>query len=87
MQTIKIEVVKVNGMLVGRTFSDRWNLETLGLTSIPADRNQTVIKRLRRANVDLTFATVKGYVETELSENETLAMKPVNFFRRLLKIA
>lgn len=87
METIKIEVVKVNGKLVGRTFSDRWNLETLGLTEIPVERNQSTIKRLRRQNVDLTFSTVKGDMVAELSETETEAMRPVNIFKKLLRLA
>jgi hypothetical protein len=53
---IRIELVK----LVGRTVSDRWNLATLGLATLANDRNQTAIKRARRANPEFTFVVVRS---------------------------
>jgi hypothetical protein len=47
---IRIELVKVAGKYIGRTASDRWNLTTLGLGDLNADRNQTAIKKARRAH-------------------------------------
>jgi hypothetical protein len=45
---IVIQLVKVQGYLVGRTVSDRWNLESIGMAPMRDDRNQTAVKRLRR---------------------------------------
>jgi hypothetical protein len=55
-----INLVRVGDKLVGRTFSDRWNLAQLGFTHLSYSRNQMDIKRLRRANPDFMFATANG---------------------------
>jgi hypothetical protein len=54
---IGIKLVRVGGVLVGKTASDRWNMLQLGLGhAITADRNQAAIKRLRREwGSDFTF--------------------------------
>lgn len=61
MNAIKIEVVNINGRLVGRTFSDRWNLAQLGYTHLDWSRNQTAMKKFRREfGHEFTITTVKG---------------------------
>ncbi len=42
-------LVRVGDRLFGATMSDRWNLMQLGIGPIAYDRNQTAVKRLRRA--------------------------------------
>lgn len=46
---LRIELVRVGNRLVGRTVSDRHNLMVFGVGPIAYDRNQTVVKQLRRA--------------------------------------
>ena len=54
---IKIEFTLVAGRLVGRTESDRWNLATFGIVSIPYDgRNQAALKRFRRRFASSKYA-------------------------------
>lgn len=49
MNTITIELVAVNGRLIGKTASCRWNLAMLGLDNLIDDgRSQASIKRARR---------------------------------------
>ncbi len=49
MDSIRIELVAVNGKLVGKTASCRWNLAMLGLTDLEDDgRSQASLKRARR---------------------------------------
>jgi hypothetical protein len=55
-----IQLVNINGRLVGRRFQDRWNLAQLGHDYVTHDRNQTGIKRLRRLFSDFKFSTVRG---------------------------
>jgi hypothetical protein len=46
---IRIELVSVDGMLIGRTASDRWNLSVLGLGDLEDDgRSGASLKRARR---------------------------------------
>jgi hypothetical protein len=62
MNGIKIEIVVVNGRLMGRTFSDRWNLEMLGFGFPTYSRNQGAIKKMRRFHTSegFAFSLVKG---------------------------
>ena len=46
---IQITLVRVGDVLVGRTVSDRFNLQQFGVTSVTCDRNHAAVKRLRRA--------------------------------------
>ena len=51
---IRVELVKTkDGLLVGRTASDRWNLETAGIGPLVWDRNQRSVKAARRRLVKL----------------------------------
>lgn len=56
---IRISVIRLeNGMLAGRSFSDRWNLDTLRSLDIDIDRCQTKgqIDHVRRRLKALGFA-------------------------------
>lgn len=85
MITIQLAYTRINGelMLVGRTVSDRWNMETLiGMNSpIPYERNHATLKRIRRRfkRFGFTFTVCHTSVkpETELSpaENEALTAR------------
>lgn len=76
---LKIELVRINGRLVGRTVSDRWNLWTLGLNYIPYERNQKVVKRLRRALTEFAFVMIRGgQLETEPTPAECEALGRVS---------
>jgi hypothetical protein len=59
---ISIKLVRVGDKLIGKTASDRWNLLALGVDYVLAsDRNQTVVKRLRREfGVDFTFSVCRN---------------------------
>jgi hypothetical protein len=58
---IKIELVRRNGVLVGRRFQDVWNLEQLGYTSLKDDRHQSEVKKFRRFyGQDFKISVVKG---------------------------
>ena len=46
---LRIELVGEGDRLIVRAVSGRWNLSTLSIGPIPADRNQAAVKRLRRA--------------------------------------
>ena len=47
---ISIKLVRVGNQLIGKTASDRWNMIQLGLGhALTTDRNQTHLKRIRRA--------------------------------------
>ncbi len=46
---MRIQLVRVGDRLIGKNLSDRWNLMQLGIGPIAYDRNQTALKRLRRA--------------------------------------
>lgn len=74
---ISIKLVRVGDTLVGQTASDRWNLMQMGFHSgyvIPADRNQTGIKRLRRAwGTDFTFSVVRGENSLKMANSAEIA--------------
>jgi hypothetical protein len=57
---IKVRVAVVAGHYIGVSASDRWNMAWIGLDDMPADRNQTAIKRARRANPDLDIIVVRN---------------------------
>lgn len=66
---ITIELVNVNGQLVGRRFQDRWNLDQLGYTSLKADRNQSEVKKFRRFyGEDFVITTVRGGVAESITD-------------------
>lgn len=70
---IKIQLVRVNGRLVGRTFSDRWNLAQLGYDSMKGDRNQSELKKFRRFyGSDFKVSVVKGCMEAITDEERGL---------------
>ncbi len=61
MGGITLRLVKVGDRYVGADVSTRWNLAALGYADgIPADRNQTAIKRARRAWGDFAFTVIRG---------------------------
>jgi hypothetical protein len=62
MNAITLKLVKVGDRYVGADVSTRWNLAALGYEDgIPADRNQTDLKRARRAwGGDFKFAVIRG---------------------------
>jgi hypothetical protein len=70
---ITIKLVRIGDKLVGKTVSDRWNLMQLGLSSIPYDRNQGPLKKLRRAFGMFAFKMDRGELVKERSHAETLA--------------
>lgn len=57
-----ISLVRIGGVLVGRTAEDRWNLESLGYLALPYERNQSALKRLRRAWPEFRIVAVRGCV-------------------------
>jgi hypothetical protein len=59
---IRITLIRVGGTLIGKTASDRWNLLALGVDYvITDDRNQAIVKRLRREfGVDFTFTVARN---------------------------
>ncbi len=74
---IGITLVRVGDKLIGKTVSDRWNMEMLGMgDSIPATRNQTTVKRLRRQWADAFTFTVARKMTVELfaNDDEVLAL-------------
>ncbi len=75
---MKIELVLTPSGLVGRRFQDRWNLDQLGITSIPWTRNQAGLKRLRRQYSDFTFSTLKGQTVSITNEERQLFGRPFN---------
>lgn len=84
---MRIELVKVGNCYVGRTFSDRWNLATLGATVLPYDRNQAGLKALRRYHADFTFHVVRSAMVNTLTTLEHNAMlRTVKPKRRLRAI-
>jgi hypothetical protein len=70
---ITIKLVRIGDRLVGQTVSDRWNLMQLGLASIPYDRKQGPLNKLRRAFKEFTFKSDRGQLIKERSQAETLA--------------
>lgn len=67
---IKIQLVRVNGRLKGRTVSDRWNLLMLGIISIADQRNQALLKRLRRRYAgEFAFEVVRDASPLSLPSN------------------
>lgn len=79
MDSITIELVRVGDKLVGRTVSDRWNLAAFGVGTIPADRNQSGVKRLRRlAGVGFKVRVMRGESPTwAATEGEAAALGSV----------
>lgn len=59
---IQIQLVRVGNHLIGKTCSDRWNLEAAGNGAIAWDRNQKYAKVARRklAALGLTLTVVRG---------------------------
>lgn len=57
---IRIELVKIRGRYIGRSTQDRWNLQSLDLIGMEADRNQTAIKRARRSFPEFVFVVVRS---------------------------
>lgn len=77
---LRIELVNVAGMLVGRTVSDRWNLDTLGAAALYESRNQADVKRLRRIAQPLgILITVVRSAECRIDPTpaESEALRPV----------
>ncbi len=79
---IRVELVRTSeGLLVGKTVSDRWNLEVAGVGPLVWDRNQRSVKAARRkmAALGLTLAVVrKANVEWHASGDESKALGVVN---------
>lgn len=75
-----ITLIEFNGVLIGKTFQDRWNLLQLGFACIERSRNQASLKRLRRANTSstgepiFTFSCVRGKADTRLWGYELIDM-------------
>jgi hypothetical protein len=57
---LTIELVNVDGMLVGRRYQDRYNLAMLEVGGIEATRNGASLKKLRRMHGDFTFTTIRN---------------------------
>lgn len=64
---LKINVVLVNGKLIGKTVSDRWNLQTLGMDQ-DKPLSQTSARRLAR---DMGCQIVLHKVDTLLVTKPT----------------
>ena len=76
---ITIRLVLVNGRLVGKTFSDRWNLAQLGYLSMRSDRNQSELKKFRRFyGSDFKVTVVKGHMEAVTDREMGMFSLPVN---------
>lgn len=78
---IRIELVNINGQLFGKSFSDQWNLEQLGYISIPHDRSNSALKRVRRANppyTGFTFSIVKGNIQP-MTDAERALITPTTY--------
>jgi len=76
---ITIDLVRVGNVLIGRTASDRFNLETLGVEGpIESDRNQLAVKKLRRLHGDdFTFRVVRSAKPVwTMTHAEKLALTP-----------
>jgi hypothetical protein len=76
---IVITLVRSGIAFEGQTASDRWNLRTLlGHSAIPADRNQTIVKRLRRAfGADFVFVVARSAtVDPTWTMDEVNALLP-----------
>jgi hypothetical protein len=69
-KNVRIELVREDGRLVGRTASDRWNLMTLGL-DLTDSRNQTDIKRARRMwGCEFDFSVMYGAKREDATDAE-----------------
>lgn len=74
MESITITLVRVNGRLIGKTVSDRWNLRTLGFTYVEDRPNQAELRKLRRKyGVDFRFAMGKKSDSVSLLPTDTEA--------------
>lgn len=73
-EPVRIELVRENGRLVGRTESDRWNLMTLGYEFVDS-RNQADIKKARREwGNEFTFSVAYGATRESATETEIQAI-------------
>lgn len=86
---LTITLVRVGGYLIGRTVSDRWNMETIGCGPIKADRNQSVIKRLRREYTGIfAFVVVRNaQPDSYPTQAEHDALGPANALALRLRSA
>jgi hypothetical protein len=79
---ITIHLVNINGVLMGRSFSDGWNLETLmkeaGIKEM-SYKTQTGLKKLRKLyKVFFTFAVRANDALEEMTALEKDAMEGFN---------
>jgi hypothetical protein len=77
---ITIELVRVGDRLIGRDVSSRFNLKTFGVDSLPYERSQAAVKRLRRlvAGFGLSVVVVRrGAVQWSATESEAKALGPI----------
>ena len=79
---MNIQLVRVGNVYAGRTYSDRWNLDQLGITVIPADRNSAALKKIRRLNSDFSFTTFRFAEMVPITQEELAMFYPLGFSLR-----
>lgn len=74
---MSVTLVRVGNFYVGKTVSDRWNLASLNIKSIPVERNQSTLKRLRRLNPDFAFSVARqAGIQLQPTPSEVAAFGP-----------
>lgn len=70
---LRINVVLINGQIIGKTVSDRWNLSVLGLADGKLDGKRATMAGLRRAAKSLDCSIIVHRKATEVART---ASKP-----------